>query len=191
MPNSNACDSTDRTSPHLRFNFQTAESNTSFAFMSRHSRGARRPGCASNVPLRRKRAQGRPGAHRTHGPRATKSTRQNHRYRRDHPAFPAQWFYGLYVLSPVTMLFCHRHPAGHDLARLSACIGAPRPHDFAVRSNVARHIDIACVHRIPRSTSVTIAIRPLPRRDAKRKTRFAAKKKPIIFRSRTGRYLSN
>src|SRR6266849_1323983 len=28
------------------------------------------------------RAQGRPGAHRTHGPRATKSTRQNHRYRR-------------------------------------------------------------------------------------------------------------
>jgi hypothetical protein len=28
----------------------------------------------------------------------------------DHPAFPAQWFYGLYVLSPVTGLFCHRHP---------------------------------------------------------------------------------
>jgi hypothetical protein len=25
------------------------------------------------------------------------------------PAFPAQWFYGLYVISPVTGLFCHRH----------------------------------------------------------------------------------
>src|SRR6266851_3881661 len=33
-------------------------------------------------PRNQKRAQGRPVAHRTHGPRATKSTRQNHRYRR-------------------------------------------------------------------------------------------------------------
>ena len=30
-----------------------------------------------------------------------KSTRQNHRFSRNHPAFPAQWFYGLYVISPV------------------------------------------------------------------------------------------
>jgi hypothetical protein len=36
------------------------------------------------------RAQGRPGADRTHGPRAAKSTRQNHRYEPDHPAFPAR-----------------------------------------------------------------------------------------------------
>jgi hypothetical protein len=34
---------------------------------------------------------------------ATKGTPQQ-------PAFPAQWFYGLYVLSPVTGLFCHRRP---------------------------------------------------------------------------------
>src|SRR5262249_1732363 len=34
--------------------------------------------------------QGRPGARRTHGPRATKSTRQNHRYEPDQPAFPAR-----------------------------------------------------------------------------------------------------
>jgi len=33
--------------------------------------------------------------------------------------------------------------------RLSACIGAPGPHDFAVRRHAARRIDIACVHRIP------------------------------------------
>src|SRR3569832_2283694 len=32
------------------------------------------------------RAQGRPGAVRTHGPRATKSTRQNHRYEPEQPA---------------------------------------------------------------------------------------------------------
>src|SRR4029453_1459088 len=30
------------------------------------------------------------------------------RYSRDIPAFPAQWFYGLYVLSPGSGLFCPR-----------------------------------------------------------------------------------
>src|SRR5512138_3755733 len=30
------------------------------------------------------------------------------RYSRDIPAFPAQWLYGLYVLSPVSGLYCHR-----------------------------------------------------------------------------------
>jgi hypothetical protein len=47
-----------------------------------------------------------------HGPRAEKSTRQNHRLSRGYPAFPAQWLYGLYAISPVTMLVCHRHPRG-------------------------------------------------------------------------------
>ena len=37
-----------------------------------------------------------------------KSTRQNHRFSRKRPAFPAQLCYGLYVLSPVTRLCCHR-----------------------------------------------------------------------------------
>src|ERR1043166_2787949 len=32
----------------------------------------------------------------------------NYRYSQDIPAFPAQWFYGLYVLSPVSGLYCHR-----------------------------------------------------------------------------------
>jgi hypothetical protein len=52
----------------------------------------------------------------------------------EHPAFPAQWFYGLYVVSPVTGLFCHRHrrDAKHH-RQLSASVGAPGPHDFAVR----------------------------------------------------------
>jgi len=36
------------------------------------------------------------------GPRAAKSTRQNHRLSRDHPAFPARVVYGLYALSPGT-----------------------------------------------------------------------------------------
>jgi hypothetical protein len=31
-----------------------------------------------------------------------KSTRQNHRFGRDIPAFPARWLYGLYAISPGT-----------------------------------------------------------------------------------------
>src|SRR5262249_28194499 len=63
-----------------------------------------------------------------------KSTRQNHRYEPEQPAFPAQWCYGLYVLSPVTGLCCHRRLRDAEHRRtLSASLGAPGPHDFAVR----------------------------------------------------------
>src|ERR1700752_2762855 len=57
------------------------------------------------------------------------------RYSRDIPAFPAQWLYGLYVLSPVSGLFCHRRQ--RDTSRqLDATVAAPGPHDFAVRYGV-------------------------------------------------------
>jgi len=39
-----------------------------------------RPSYTFRLTLVRQRVQGRPGADRTHGPRATKSTRQNHRW---------------------------------------------------------------------------------------------------------------
>jgi hypothetical protein len=54
--------------------------------------------------------------------------------RAEQPAFPAQWFYGLYVISPVTRLCCHRHQrdAKHH-RQLNASLGASGPHDFAVR----------------------------------------------------------
>jgi len=69
------------------------------------------------------------------------------------PAFPAQWFYGLYVISPVTMLGCHRHQ-WNRFHQLGACIGAPRPHDFAVRTSAARRAmtalgDVRPSHPIP------------------------------------------
>ncbi len=95
-------------------------------------------------PSKRQRAQGRPGAHRTHGPRATKKHAAEPQVQADHPAFPAQWFYGLYVISPVTGLFCHRRPRDVKHHRqLGASIGEPGPHDFAVRRNVVRRADIA------------------------------------------------
>ncbi len=57
------------------------------------------------------------------------------RYSRDIPAFPAQWFDGLYVLSPGNGLSCPRRR--RDASRqLSARVAAPGPHDFAVRYSV-------------------------------------------------------
>ena len=49
-----------------------------------------------------------PGARCTHGPRAAKKHAAEPQVRAEQPAFPAQWFYGLYVISPVTRLCCHR-----------------------------------------------------------------------------------
>jgi hypothetical protein len=58
--------------------------------------------------------------------------------RADHPAFPAQWFYGLYVISLVTGLLCHRHFRELPPRKLSASVGAPEPHDFAVSFSCVR-----------------------------------------------------
>jgi hypothetical protein len=64
-----------------------------------------------------------------------------------------------FALSPVTGLSCHRRLADTS-AKLDASVGASGPHDFAVRAQCHSSFDIACVHRIPHPTSVTIAIRP-------------------------------
>ena len=103
----------------------------------------------------------------THGPRATKKHAAEPQVRADQPAFPAQWFYGLYVISPVTGLSCHRRQrdAKHH-RQLDASVGAPGPYDFAVRDIVIRPLTRR-VHRIPLPTFVTIAKRPSYRvRDA-------------------------
>jgi len=106
------------------------------------------------------RAQGKPGAHRTRGPRATKKHAAEPQVQADHPAFPAQWFYGLYVISPGTGLFCPRHFRRNcALRKLSASVGAPGPHDFAVRFRRAR-LASPSASTATRLTSVTIAKRP-------------------------------
>src|SRR5215813_6161722 len=73
------------------------------------SRGAWRPSCSIDHTLIFKEGAGKTGCS-PHPWSACnkKSTRQNHRYEPEQPAFPAQWCYGLYVLSPVTGLCCHR-----------------------------------------------------------------------------------
>ena len=53
--------------------------------------------CASTIALRKQRAQGRPGAHDTRS-RAQRCTRRTAGVP-EHPAFPAQWFYGLRLMT--------------------------------------------------------------------------------------------
>jgi hypothetical protein len=63
-----------------------------------HSRGSECPSCAKDPTLERQRAQGKPGARCTRGLvcNVHKEMRTRaYRFSGEHPAFPAQWFYGL------------------------------------------------------------------------------------------------
>ena len=108
-----------------------------------HSHGAVSPEFCNLVVPPRKRAQGKPGADCARSPVCEKcakgSTRVNYRYSRDIPAFPAQCFYDLYVISPVSGVFCHRHRRDAS-RRLDATVAAPGPHDFAVRCDRFRPV---------------------------------------------------
>ena len=76
---------------------------------------------------------------------------------RKHPAFPAQWLYGLLRALPGERLFCT--VAAQSLLReLDASTAASGPHDFAVRIMRVRlaHFASTASHR----TFVTIASRP-------------------------------
>jgi hypothetical protein len=57
-----------------------------------------------------------------------------YRFSGEHPAFPAQWLYGLYVIVLVTLLFVTPSPCeALASSRVDACIGASDPNDFTVR----------------------------------------------------------
>src|ERR1700745_1141727 len=74
--------------------------------MNHHPRGAFRPSFASFMTLlESRRAQGRPGGRCTRGRRAKEicASAMTTGTGGDTPAFPAHWFYGLYVLSPVSL----------------------------------------------------------------------------------------
>jgi hypothetical protein len=67
------------------------------------------------------------------------------------PAFPAQWFYGLYALSPVNHPVCHRRPREACQLRLdlSARFLGRQDHTISPYASpplVERHL---YVHRIP------------------------------------------
>src|SRR5712671_4420483 len=91
------------------------------------------------LEIRRGRREGRVPA-RTHGPRATKSTRQNHRYRRIIRPSLRNGFNGVLraLLGDHAWLPPSPVRRRKRLHVLSACIGAPGPHDFAVRCSIIR-----------------------------------------------------
>jgi hypothetical protein len=89
-----------------------------------------------------------------------------YRFSGNTPAFPARWLYGLYRALLGDRACCHRR-SREALAswKLDTSVGVSGPHDFAVRNNIVRPHALSArryhrVHRIPRPTSVTIAIRP-------------------------------
>jgi hypothetical protein len=85
----------------LGFEYQTASSQP------KESRGAAAPEFDKSGPLER--AQGRPGARRTHGPRATKKHAAEPQVRAGSTGLPCAMVLTVsFVLFPVTMLFCHR-----------------------------------------------------------------------------------
>ena len=107
--------------------------------------------CARGVhqfhPSQKRRAQGKPGADCTRG-RAHK-THEWTTGEPDHPAFPARWLCGLYVISPVSPALLPPSPCGYQMharpgwagcisTRLDASMGASGPHDFAVRACLAK-----------------------------------------------------
>ena len=85
--------------------------------------------------LSQQRAQGRPGA--SAHPRSAcikSSTRQNHRCGQIIRPSLRNGFTAYFALSPGTGLFCPRHFLRNCFPRkLSASVGAPGPHAFAVR----------------------------------------------------------
>jgi hypothetical protein len=100
--------------------------------------------------LEKKRAQGMPGAGRTREPcvqRKCTLRTQATTGEPGHPALPAQWCYGLYVLSSVHRA-CWPPSRCPRLAALDPSVGGPGRHDFAVRLDPARRASQS-VHRIP------------------------------------------
>jgi hypothetical protein len=118
------------------------ESSThAFAISPRNSREF----CHQRPALSNQRAQGRPGARCTRGLACNMCIRTRTRaYRFSGGIRPSlrSGFTAYFVLSPVNGLCCHRRHADRS-TRLDASIGAPGPHDFAVRISHARQSQLS------------------------------------------------
>src|SRR5882724_11143886 len=75
-----------------------------------HSRGTNASELSERTALERTEGAGKAGCPPHPWSACNKKHAAEPQVQADHPAFPAQWFYGLYVISPVTNSFCHRHP---------------------------------------------------------------------------------
>jgi hypothetical protein len=173
--------------------FQFSNSQRTSAKQQTHLRGLAAPApelCEGLALSIEKRAQGRPDAGRTHGPRANKNARgRNHRYEPNNrpslrdglrltPSSPR----GPGSFAPVTPKA--RVARSRSLASASGCqdhTAWPSASKLFVRPRIARD-NPDCVHRIPRSTLVTIAKRPLIERGTRGEdTNFGKNEIGIFF----------
>jgi hypothetical protein len=140
-----------------RFNFKQPITDT-----TPRSRGANCARALQNDVPRRKRAQGMPDAQLA--PAASRAKLKKHTSvvttgRPQSTGIPRAMVLTVsFVLSPVTGLSCHRRRRNY-FRQLDTSVGAPGPHDFAVRVSIARLAALSRpLHPVPRF--VTIMIRP-------------------------------
>ena len=94
------------------------------------------------------------------------------RRHRKHPAFPTQWFYGLYRALPGDRALLPPSLSRNCVPRnLSASVGAPGPHDFAVRFK-RRSSCVASASTASHPAFVTTRTPLLSRRDGGNNTQF-------------------
>jgi hypothetical protein len=95
--------------------------------------------CVSLAPSEIKRAQGRPGAGRTHGPPAIKKAGGSHHRLGRTSGLPCATVLTVsFVLSLGTGLSCSHRPRASQARELDTSVGVSGPHDFAVRADDAR-----------------------------------------------------
>ncbi|WP_154070886.1 hypothetical protein [Bradyrhizobium lablabi] len=70
--------------------------------------------------------------------RIKKCCTRAYRFSGEHPAFPAQWLYGLYVIVLVTGFLATIVNVGFRFRQLDASTGASDPNDFTVRNGSVR-----------------------------------------------------
>ncbi len=152
------------------------------------SRRGMRPSHASCLPSMKTEGAGNAGCTlhpRSRVPFALKKKRTRaYRFSGGSPASPARMVLTVsFVLSPGTGLSCPRHPRDAKITfEFSASVGAPGPHDFAVRAGAARRVQRKHVHRSPAPRFVTIAMRPSGRGGIRRTyTDFQFCKSEIFF----------
>src|SRR3954454_1023279 len=81
----------------------------------------------------------------------------------EHPAFPAQWLYGLYEFVLVTGFLATIIDISFRFHRLDASTGASDPNDFAVRQAALVYRDLASTAPCP--SFATMAYAPLAEQD--------------------------
>jgi hypothetical protein len=134
--------------------------------VAQHSRGTICPGLVKATPPNNKRAQGMPGAGRTHGPPATKKAGgSHHRFSQIIRHSPRNGLRLIRALSGVPGLLASV-ACQLVTGRLDTSVGVPRPRDFTVRASFARPAKPARPSH-PASRFVTIG-RNVPRVEAGR-----------------------